>query len=190
MWNLVICSAFAGSELSFGYEQSIHAWSTIRGLRLTGGIGVTPAVSVGLTAAVHPRMDRTVEGLLLEEQAPQVALAISPVRGRALAWGRVTPLRSEHGLWRSDLGLDVGFGLVHTVDDLEALLAEDDPAARANERQWSPATSLGVSGTIWRGATGLRLRLEHDAYEERVFDGTFEAQVTWVGVDVVVGFSR
>ncbi|MEZ4320983.1 MAG: hypothetical protein R3F61_26125 [Myxococcota bacterium] len=53
----------------------------------------------------------------------------SPLRGRL-----TRPVDSEIGL---DVGL--GFGVVHTLDDLEALQAEDDAVAVATEVQWHPA---------------------------------------------------
>ena len=192
MITLFVTAALAGSELSFGYEQTGSPWpgGVQRGLRLAGGADLTPAVSVGLAAAAQPRGYPNIATIDLSDGFPMPSVTGATYAvGRAVAWGRVAPIRSEHGPWSADVGLEVGVGAARYTTVSYAVEAG---AVQLIDRTdgWSPASTLALSGTIARGTAGLRFRAEHMAYVPRVADRPYGASVVWLGVDVVVRFDR
>jgi hypothetical protein len=190
MITLFVTAALAGSELSFGYEQTGSPWpgGVQRGLRLAGGTDLSPAVSVGLTGAVQPGGYPVIQHVSDGFPMPSVTGGTYAV-GRAVAWGRITPIRSEHGPWSADVGLDLGLGAARYTS---AFYSVETGFVQLIDRTagWSPTSTVGLSGTMARGPAGLRFRAEHMAYVPRVADRPYAASVVWLGVDLVVRFDR
>jgi hypothetical protein len=191
MITLFVTAALAGSELSFGYEQTAPAWpgGVQRGLRLAGGTDLSPAVAVGLTGAVQPGGYPVIQQLSDGFPMPSVTGGTYAV-GRAVAWGRITPIRSEHGPWSADVGLDLGLGAARFTTVSYAVGTGFYVELIDFTQGWSPTSTVGLSGTMARGPAGLRFRAEHMAYVPRVADRPYAASVVWLGVDLVVRFDR
>ena len=67
------------------------------------------------------------------------------------------------------VGFGTSLGLVNTSDDLQALDAEDsDERAVVTQNQMHPCFGFVLSGEVWSGSTGGRIRMDRMAYIETV----------------------
>jgi hypothetical protein len=149
-----------------------------RGLRLTPSFAPLPWLSVDATAVLYiqpaggmSRMPYCTYG------DPPLPADPSARWFRAQLAAQALPLGARVGPWSIATGALVGVGLVHTVDDADALMVDEfDPAFPATARQWHPAPAVGLAGRVQRGAWGLTARLERVSYVEQIMSGVGEPE--------------
>ena len=158
------------------------------GLRLGAEAALYERFSLGLSAGGYPLAregdHKQITTQLIRENA--ITPDISRIRARASAEARVWMLRQTVGDHRRRLGVHAGLGMVYTVDDEEALMAEGDPAFEETARQVHPTTLLGLSAEVWWGPRGLRLRYEQSPYNEVVMSDIHESKrPMWIGAEAM-----
>ncbi|MBN2798977.1 MAG: hypothetical protein JXX28_07495 [Deltaproteobacteria bacterium] len=154
------------------------------GLRLMAA--PLPWVEVSLHGAVLP--DRGDADLSAMGREVVQDLGVVPDLARIRQRGELTlalmPSAGSMGRWERRVGGYLGGGVVHTLDDLDALGLADDPVFLATEDQWHVSTVYGLSGELRRDALGLGVRLERHHYTEVVGTTTLETRNTrWVAVE-------
>lgn len=154
-----------GAEVGLGDPDQVD-----HGLRLTPAWAALPWLSVDATAVLYVRpTDSMVVSRRERLDATEVTTDLSPRWFRAQLSAHAMPLSAQAGPWTIATGGLVGVGVVHTVDDADALMVDDfDPAFTATARQWHPAPALGLAGRVQRGDWGLTARLERVSYVEQV----------------------
>lgn len=164
-------AARATFALGLGPEVSLNdPYQVDRGLRLSPSYAPLPWLAVDLTGVLYmPPSDPLAH--LSDRLIGSVGVSpdFSQRWFRAQLSARAMPLSAEVGAWSIAAGGLVGVGVVHTVDDNEALsVDETDPAFAATARQWHPAPAFGLSAEVFRGSLGATARLERVSYIEQV----------------------
>jgi hypothetical protein len=173
---LLLAGAALASESStwsvgVGAEVGMNdRYQTDRGLRLTPSFEPLPWLSVDATAVLY--VQPADPYALLRDQligAVSVTPDFSARWFRAQLSAQALPLSARSGEWTVAAGVLFGVGVVHTVDDADALLVDrSDPAFAATARQWHPAPAVGLAGRVIRGHLGATMRLERVSYIEQV----------------------
>lgn len=147
-----------------------------RGVQGGFELGPLPELTAGARLGLYPSFNQQDWKPLTKQLVEELHVSpdISRIVARAELYGRAAPLRVERGDWTSDAGLVVGGGLVRTVDDLEALQAEDDPVALSTQVELHPTLVLGLSAGLWWQFVGLRLDATRLHYTETVYGSTLE----------------
>ena len=143
------------------------------------GYEFRPQSNLSLNVDVHYSPDRgeadwkpLVEELITEAH-------VSPDISRINYAGRfgltVFPVNFAASNIETKVGFGTKIGLVNTTDDLEALdSAENDDRAVVTQHQMHPCFGFVLSGEVWSGSTGGRIRMDQMAYIEIVNATTLE----------------
>lgn len=186
MWMIFVAMASATEfDVSVGTElMTNEAFLNLVGARLGATVRPLPWLGAGLSVAGYPVHLSTTR----LEQVETLGLVpdLSPMQASTTLTGLVRFARGSAGPIDGALDLVVGGGGVRTVDDCEAILAEDDPSCLATQDQIHLVSIVGLAATAGAGAWALRLRGERWAYTEVVMESVEEQKVpVWVGADLV-----
>ncbi len=142
------------------------------------------AIAVDAGIARFPHVDQP-EGLHAGWERPaRVSKDVSRVTSFGSAQFQFTPVQgslwTRHGqAHRVELSYGLGFGAVHTVDDLEALQCQHDPSCEATKRQWHATTTYGAGLRLWLSdRSALRVDLASTRYIETIASYTLELKDT------------
>ncbi len=82
--------------------------------------------------------------------------------------------------WTGRLGLSVGVGVIHTLDDYNALqVRQTDPEYASTADQWLPTTSIGLLVDARHGVLGVRFRVDSVQHVEAINGGTLEMKTAF-----------
>jgi hypothetical protein len=187
MWMLLCASLMSSDAHAYepiGLGASLGAdWVVSdpfvrrRGLHFGLEYAPRPFFSAGFLVAGYPNFGQAdwkpLTTQLVEEN--RVSPDLSRITARADLVARFTPLWREGEHISTNAGLHVGFGAVRTVDDLEAMQAEDDPVAQSTQIELHPTLLYGLSAEMRTDyVVGFRVRAEHVVYVETVNGTTLE----------------
>lgn len=134
-----------------------------RGVQL--GLEFAPAPEFALwgTVQVFPNLgeaDYKQVTLQLIQEA-NVAPDLSRMTGGTNLGFAYYPLHAQRGQVSSRVGFHAGFGVVHTVDDLEALqVSPSDPIYANTAVEWHGACSRGLTSDVYLDIVGLHLAMD------------------------------
>ena len=179
---LCVSAALAGEfAVSAGAEASINdPFYNLVGLRVGAEFAPTSAVRLGLSVAAYPTPTHLFWSHLASEMVSEAGASpdISAPTLRATALLSAMPFAVTRGDWSVRSGLNAGFGVVRTVDELDALEADGGSSddALATEIQIHPQGTFGISGELRHGQLALRWSGEGMTYIETVDGLTLETR--------------
>lgn len=183
LFALALCSPAAQAVgrvgLSAGMETSVDdPFLATAGPRVSLEYNFSREVVLGLSAALYPDLGQTNwrrhTRFLIEEL--NVSPDISAARSRLGPYLQVAPVRSElPGGLTSSVLLVGGLGLVHTIDDLEALQTdESDSQAVTTMSQNHLEGLIGIGAAVGSQKVSVRGRVTNHSYLEVVNSDTLE----------------
>lgn len=187
---LAASASAAAIVLGTGLETSFNdPFVTTVGTRVSGSIELAPWVRVGASGGLYPHLGVTRLTRLTTNLSSEVQIMpdISDIRWRGMGRVAITPLRQSDGVRSRVFGGYAEAGLIHTVDDLDAIQGVGDPIAEDTAKQLHPTVAYGIIGEVWWSERwGGRLRMERSLYTEVVMSTVEESRSpSWVGLDVL-----
>lgn len=192
LWtSLAFASPQGHAYLGYDYTSN-DPFVRRRGLHVGGGVAVNGVVSFDLSFHGYPDLGEADWTPLTRQLVNEMRISpdISKIVRRTDMVVRVAPLSRRWEWVEVRTGLHGGVGLVYTVDDLEALQAQDDPQAMSTESQRHPSAIMGVHAEVRTDyVVGLRVKLESLRYTEVVNGTTLETKNNrMVGMEVTTWF--
>lgn len=183
MLSLLLLATQAGAtdrvEATLGFEHVINdPFVKTTGLRATLGYGLSDRAAIELSGGYYPDLGSGVDWTSLTRQLVEnnhVSPDISRISRRGELTLRLTPFEGKVGRGTTFVSGRAGFGLVRTVDDLEALQVDSsDTQAVSTAVERHPTAVWGFSTGYRFRFLQLSLEVERVRYIETVYGTTLE----------------